>query len=145
MRLLRQIIFVLLFITYNFAVHGMFSCCRCQKPDINPEEAPFIDKPDEHGMSLLHQAVVAGENKRCELLIALGAEVDATDNEGHTPLFHAVVHRNEAILTILLKAGADPDRESKRVFSPLKMAAVGKNSTILALLQEYSREEVISQ
>jgi ankyrin repeat protein len=59
-----------------------------------------------------------------EMLVRVGADVDARDGWGNTPLARAVVNsrgRGEAIVA-LLKAGADPRAENDHGNSPYSTA-----------------------
>src|ERR1700759_4978611 len=56
-----------------------------------------------------------------EVLLAMGAEVDAVDEQGNTPLFRAVFNYrgDPATLQALIAAGADVRRENAHGVSPL--------------------------
>lgn len=58
--------------------------------------------------SALHLAASLAHQKCLQMLIRLGADLDARDWEGLTPLMRASVLGNEKAMRMLLKAGADP-------------------------------------
>jgi ankyrin repeat protein len=60
----------------------------------------------EH-LTALHRATVLGDVKMAELLLSLGADVNAPDGIKATPLHRAVISGNSELAGILLKRGAD--------------------------------------
>ena len=57
--------------------------------------------------TLLHLAAMRGHEVAVQLLLEMGADIDATDNLGHTALHHATAHQHQAVLRHLLDEGAD--------------------------------------
>lgn len=45
--------------------------------------------------------------RACELLLRLGADVNAVNSEGMTPIFNAVLSKNTRLIPVLMQAGAD--------------------------------------
>ncbi len=66
-----------------------------------------INKRDEEGETILHQAVEISDYKTVRLLIKKGAEVNARDKNGYTPLHCAVFAKSLENVKVLLRAGAE--------------------------------------
>lgn len=64
----------------------------------------------EEGMPLAVAAAVNGHLKATELLLALGADVNAADADGRTALMHAAINDDVPMLRLLLQHGAAADR-----------------------------------
>jgi len=62
---------------------------------------------DLHGKTALHIAAWAGHTSSVELLIELGAPVDARDSHGHTAIHNASCRGHAGCTAALLAAGAD--------------------------------------
>lgn len=60
------------------------------------------------GLPLLAGAAVNGAVKAAELLLSLGAAVDAADADGYTPLMHAAINGDVPMSRLLLQHGASP-------------------------------------
>jgi len=72
----------------------------------------------------LHLAAARGYAEVMEMLLAVGADIDARDHGGQTPL-HAMVDRcaRADVAALLLAAGADIDARDARVHTPVSVAA----------------------
>ncbi len=66
-----------------------------------------INKRDEEGETILHQAVEISDYKTVRLLIKKGAEVNARDKNGYTPLHCAVFAKSLENVKVLLREGAE--------------------------------------
>ncbi|MBA8753884.1 MULTISPECIES: ankyrin repeat domain-containing protein [Wolbachia] len=66
-----------------------------------------INKRNEEGETILHQAVEISDYKTVRLLIKKGAEVNARDKKGYTPLHCAVFARSLENVKVLLREGAE--------------------------------------
>lgn len=62
------------------------------------------------GMPLVAAAAVNGHTKATELLLALGADINAADADGRTALMHAAINEDVPMLRLLLRHGADTAR-----------------------------------
>jgi len=63
---------------------------------------------DDHGLTGLHGAAVSGDEEFAELLMALGADVNArTVKQGWTPLHYAAGWGKPGAMRVLVRAGAD--------------------------------------
>ena len=90
--------------------------------------------------SSLHDAAINDEVKMTELLILLGADVNATDKNGDTPLNLAATHGNAKIVKILLEHGAKKDlKDSLKSARLQKWARWGgeKYDAVINLLKHY--------
>jgi ankyrin repeat protein len=62
----------------------------------------------EGGLTALHFAIKRKRYDILDLLIELGADLEATDHRGHTALATATLHADREAMSPLLKAGAKP-------------------------------------
>jgi len=83
-------------------------------------------------------AVVAGDVKAVERLIASGADIEALDEKGvgATPLWRAASLGRLAVVEVLLKAGANPEATIPSGDTPLHVAALDYNPDVAAALIE---------
>ena len=63
---------------------------------------------DESSYTLM-RAVMRNKPKVVELLVELGADLNAPDGEGFTPLMEAIINNNLEMVELLVKLGADID------------------------------------
>ena len=86
------------------------------------------------GTTSLHKASSAGFLEICEMLLDLGADVNALDAKRWTPLMYAT--SQELVVRLLLQHRADPSIQDRlELASPLHAAAVmGKTSIVHLLL-----------
>jgi len=99
--------------------------------DKHPELAK---KKLKNGSTLIHEAVRSGTDfgvKMTNLLIDMGADVNARDREGNTPLHLA---GNRKIAEILIKNKAKIDVDGHHKWSPLMKAASRGKTEIVELL-----------
>nr|XP_012142858.1 PREDICTED: ankyrin repeat and death domain-containing protein 1A-like isoform X3 [Megachile rotundata] len=68
-----------------------------------------LNATDKKGQTPIHCACAEEHLEAVEVLIGLGANVDAQDSEGNTPLHVATRTRHTAIAQLLLKAGANTE------------------------------------
>ncbi|WP_353278921.1 ankyrin repeat domain-containing protein [Wolbachia endosymbiont (group B) of Longitarsus flavicornis] len=66
-----------------------------------------INKRNEEGETILHQAVEISDYTTVRLLIKKGAEVNARDKNGYTPLHCAVFAKSLENVKVLLREGAE--------------------------------------
>ncbi|QVU16057.1 MULTISPECIES: ankyrin repeat domain-containing protein [unclassified Wolbachia] len=66
-----------------------------------------INKRNEEGETILHQAVEISDYKTVRLLIKKGAEVNARDKNGYTPLHCAVFAKSLENVKVLLRSGVE--------------------------------------
>lgn len=92
-----------------------------------PVEFTFIEKPNErnaNGLTLLMEAVKAGNVKAMTDLIMSGADINAIDKEGWTALMFAVrFQKNPEVTRTLLSFGASSIIKNKYGISALQLAA----------------------
>jgi len=93
-------------------------------------------KNPHSGMSLLHMAADnSGNDKVTEVLISMGADVNAKDNKGgFSPLHIAAMEGNTKIAEILISHGANVNAKENNDFTPLHMAAMKENVEIAKAL-----------
>jgi ankyrin repeat protein len=91
---------------------------------------------DEYGRTLLHAAVISGDVRKVEELLAGGSVADAKDDNGWTALHFAAQERRIEIVSVLLNRGANPNLHDAHGNGPLWTAimnARGDFSCIRAL------------
>ena len=105
---------------------------------VNPAALPRDGDRDppraEGGFTPLLYAILAGEPRIANVLLAAGADVDDAGPDGITALMLALIKRHEEIALLLLEAGADPN-PSEAGFTALHLAsATGSPAVAEALL-----------
>ena len=95
---------------------------------------------DSVGSTLLHRAVKRKEVGMVELLLALGAEVDATDLAGRTPLYLACRKQLPDLISLLLSHKADPAKATINGKTPASI--VPPTSHVYRLLHPYGKDTV---
>jgi len=73
----------------------------------------FCDGEDKDGKTVLHFAVVNGQDKVFQILLESGANVNAEDKNGKTVLHFAVVKGQDKFVQLLLERGADVQSQDK--------------------------------
>ena len=93
---------------------------------------------EEHGLTVLHQAVQMGD-EMYKVIIEAGADVNVKSPQGHTPLMHAMDDREYDCVETLIQAGADvnitcDDANSTALFWAGKMETSWRKSVECAKL-----------
>ncbi|OCL00089.1 putative kinesin [Cenococcum geophilum 1.58] len=95
---------------------------------------------------VLHAAVRNGLSTSAEVLLTVGADVNARDQFGWTPLSRAAGGGHEAVVKLLLETGKanvdSKDNDSGR--TPLSRAAEGGHEAVVGLLLETGKVDVDS-
>jgi truncated hemoglobin YjbI len=94
------------------------------------------------GMTPLHMAARRGTVVIAEVLLSVGAQVEARDTKGETPLRRAVNCGNEGVVRLLLAHGADPLSQDRHGRSVLDAA---RQERIRDLLQKDMSERTSPQ
>jgi len=103
---------------------------------------PFIEKSalletDETGKTVLHRAVIGGNERGTEVLVAAGADINASDNDGYTPLHYAAGKGHSAIADLLIRCGADiAAQDNSFGTTPLHYAAMFGRTDLCKILFE---------
>ncbi|WP_265023223.1 ankyrin repeat domain-containing protein [Wolbachia endosymbiont (group A) of Epistrophe grossularia] len=66
-----------------------------------------INKRNEEGETILHQAAEISDCKTVKLLITKGADINARDKKGYTPLYCAVFARSLENVKVLIRGGGE--------------------------------------
>jgi ankyrin repeat protein len=92
----------------------------------------------DSGAHPLHVAADIGMPPVVNLLVDLGAELEARDSLGRTPLIQAAIAGNSAVVSVLLAAGANADAaESFHGTTALHLAAFRDRREIIDALLAY--------
>lgn len=94
----------------------------------------IIDVPTELGITPLHYACFKNSKNAVDLLLDLGANINALDEEGNSCLHFAVNSNNPALIKKLLVRGADKNIKNSTQESPLDLAIKNNNKTIVDIL-----------
>jgi len=98
------------------------------------KKIPILDVPSEKGATPLHLACSKGSRKAVNILLDLGANINAVDNDGNSCLHHAVISNNLTILKKLLIRGADKNIINKEGKSSLQLAQENNAKTATDIL-----------
>ncbi|WP_265044150.1 ankyrin repeat domain-containing protein [Wolbachia endosymbiont (group A) of Epagoge grotiana] len=100
-----------------------------------------INKRNEEGETILHQAVEISDYKTVRLLIKKGSEVNARDKKGYTPLHCAVFAKSLENVKVLLRSGAEVNATQYVTgCTPLHSACKGAGVEIIKELVEAGAE-----
>lgn len=99
-----------------------------------------VDYADERGETALHQATRWSKQKGADLLLGLGANINARNASGNTALAIAVENGNEEMLAFLLSKKADPDIADNKGITPLIKAAEAGEAGLIASLVTHGAE-----
>lgn len=100
-----------------------------------PANFPNAELPPLHAAAQLRSLEIL------ELLLALGAEVNALDRRGVTALSYALAFRNHAAAERLIKAGAEVDAPGFGGTSPLTLVRKLGDAELIALLEKAGARE----
>jgi ankyrin repeat protein len=108
-----------------------------------------IDCRDDTGHTILHRAVLFGQESVVRMLIEHGADVKLTvtgdgtdfgDLEKATALHYAAIDGNVAIVKILIANGADVEATTKCGLTAVHNAAWARNNAVLRILLEHGAD-----
>ena len=95
-----------------------------------------VDVPGPlHQSTPLHWAAGAGKVNTMEVLISLGADVDALSDSDATPLHQAVLHNRLEAVKLLIRGNADLNSQNKSGYTPLDYATANGWTELVKLLQ----------
>lgn len=102
-----------------------------------------LDKTDEHDLSLLHHAVLAGSEETLEILLKAGANVNHLSSKWGTALTLATLKARPALVYPLLKYKADVNQVTGFYGTALHCAAwTGKQDILSVLLQRGANSDI---
>jgi uncharacterized protein len=87
------------------------------------------------GDTLLHAAVIRGASDDIDILMRMGARVNAIGDLGNTPLHHAASRGLSEIVHQLLRYRADPNIKYEFGQTPLDLAVIMKRGKVAAILR----------
>jgi len=79
-------------------------------------------KTRDQEVAVISQAVLFGDKRMVELMIAEGADVNAVDKTGFSPLHYAARINNPEFVSMLLEAGAKPELKDAEGLTPHELA-----------------------
>jgi hypothetical protein len=105
------------------------------------EDPNLVLSKDNNGYTLLHIAVALGHKDEAELLLAMGADVNAKNNNGSTPLSIAAGAGYNDVVELLLANKADVNAKNIGGQTPLHTAAAFFHKDIAELLRQHGGHE----
>lgn len=134
--------------------HGGIRSVR--KPDLSDLQSAFVHSAAQNDVERIRELAAAGIDvngadsfykrsalvvaaqcgaiETAELLLQLGANVNASDEHGSTPVFHAATSGNGNMLRLLISHGADLEAANTNVGPPLAWAIHGHRTECVLLL-----------
>jgi ankyrin repeat protein len=94
----------------------------------------IIDIPSELGITPLHCACIRGCKNAVDILLDLGANINAEDNDGNNCLHYAVNSNNPNLLKKLLIRGADKTKKNNKNETPLDLARQNNYENLIKIL-----------
>ncbi|XP_041978328.1 ankyrin repeat domain-containing protein 27-like [Aricia agestis] len=109
---------------YQKLCHPLCNCKKCcSKISKNLRRtSPTVTSRDSHGLTPLHVASIHGKAAIVEILIDMGANVDATDLNECTPLHYAASRGHQNALLLLLHSEAEINKTNIDKNTPLHLA-----------------------
>lgn len=86
------------------------------------EQGAEIDRLNDQGYGVMHNAARYRDSTMIDLLIDLGADVDLRDSDKWTPLMHAAFRNHVPSVECLIEAGADIEAKTPEQFNTLGIA-----------------------
>lgn len=105
--------------------------------DLVNSDHSLLNSQDISGATPLHWAVDRNQRTMVELLIALGADVNARKKNGVTPVHVAAGEGRNDILELLLSRNADIDAKDNYGRTPLSIARYRKKTEALNILASH--------
>jgi len=103
-------------------------------------EGRRVFAPDQHGVTVLHEAAMKGDEAILDLVVSLwtseGADVDSEDADGLTPLMYAAAEDKIGVFKALVKAGALHDYVSSHDRSAMQVAAEKASRDVYGYLRD---------
>ena len=86
-----------------------------------------INTADEEGVTLLHEAMIVGQNEIAIVLIEMGANINQPDSFGRTAFYWALKNRNEEMTQYLMErdAALDANSDWSKRFWPISLPGLG--------------------
>ena len=106
------------------------------------KKVTIIDVPSELGITPLHCACIRGSKNAVDLLLDLGANINAKDNEGNNCLHYAVNSNNPNLLKKLLIRGANKNEKNIKNETPLDLARQNNSEKLIKILS--AKNSIIS-
>ena len=98
------------------------------------EAGADVDARNDHGDTLLHEAVLWDSLEATVALLRHGADVEAVNEKGDTPLFIAAGFGKQSVFEALAEAGANIHHRNSRGLSVLDKTAIAGNLETLGAL-----------
>jgi ankyrin repeat protein len=117
-----------------------YQCDNIEAPEIMTiliDAGADVNEQDQNGVTVLIAAACRGSNQLVDILLRLGAEVNATmEASGRTALACAVMNEQIETVRLLIEAGADLEIADKQGNTPLMTAKSTGSEEIIELLKE---------
>lgn len=97
------------------------------------QEPTQIDARDSSGYSLVHYAVMEGNDKLLGFLLDRSANVNVPDSAGMTPLHHAAKNGQVALARQLVRHGANLEQRDQSGMTPLMWASASRSGNAEAM------------
>lgn len=94
-----------------------------------------------YGVALIHAFSKRGQASAIELLLRLGADVNAKDELGKTPLIHAVINRNYEVVQLLVGKGANLESTFGGNTALIEATAANDDAVVKLLLEHGAQIE----
>ncbi|XP_072932093.1 ankyrin repeat domain-containing protein 27-like [Epargyreus clarus] len=132
---------------YQKLCHPLCTCkkCCCKISKKLLKTSPTVTSRDSHGLTPLHMACIHGKAAVVEILIDIGAEIDATDLNECTSLHYAAARGHQNALLLLLHSGANINKQNIEKNTPIHLAVNnGHLSCVKALIYfaEHGRKKI---